>query len=149
MNSKARLLSLLLISIPFMTQAATYYKSVDENGNIQYTQTKPRETNAERIKVNAHAPDNRSSYKRPSLNAGKKSTDKKTDKADAKKEPEKKLSKAQIKKGCASARAKLETLNATAQSRQRNAKGEVTFMTNEQKQARIKKIQSLISKHCK
>jgi len=149
MNLKTRLISLLLISTPFIAHGVTYYKSVDENGNVQYTQTKPKKADAERIRINAHAPDNSSSYKRPSLNSGKKEGNKKSDKTENAKAPEKKLSKAEIKKGCSAARAKLATLNATAQSRQRNAKGEVSYMTNAQKQASVNNVKSLIKKHCK
>jgi len=149
MKLKIRLISLLLISTPFVAHGVTYYKSVDKNGNIQYTQTKPREAEAERIKVNAHAPDNSSTYKRPSLGSAKKESSKKPDKAEEEKTPEKKLSKEEIKKGCAAARAKLATLNATARSRQRNEKGEVSYMSDAQKKASVKKVQALIKKHCK
>jgi Domain of unknown function (DUF4124) len=146
MNLQKHLISLLLISAPFMAHSATYYKSVDENGNVQYTQTKPKQIETERIKVNAHAPDNSSTYKRPTLKADNKEADTKSEEA---KEPEKKLTKEQKQKGCASARSNLATLNSKGQIRQRNEKGEVSYLPDEKKQARIKQTQDLINKHCK
>jgi len=150
MRLRTCLTSLLLASMAFVVNAATYYKSVDEHGNVQYSQTKPNASKIEHIKVNAYAPDNKSSYKRPSLNSNKKEADKPVDpNAAEEKPPEKKLTKAQKQKGCASARSNLATMSAKGQVRQRNAKGETRYLSDKEKQARIKQTQDLINKNCK
>jgi hypothetical protein len=144
MSLKTCLISLLLIAVAFVANAVTYYKSVDEKGNVQYTQTRPNNTRAESIKVDAYSPTNSSTYKRPSLK-----TDRSADKTKEPEPAEKKMSRKQQREACASARTTLATLNATGQIRQRNAKGEVRYLTDIEKQARIKKTLDLVNKHCK
>jgi len=90
MSLRTCLTALLLISMSFAAHAVIYYKSVDENGNVQYTQTRPNNTKTERIKLNVYAPDNSSTYKRPSLKSDKQKTDKKADKPEESKPARKK-----------------------------------------------------------
>lgn len=155
MNLPTYLIATLLITMPFSVISATYYKSVDDKGNVQYTQTKPRETQTERIKVDAHAPDNTSTYKRPTLNSAKKETGENADKADkaaskddAGSETESKLTAKQKQQACASERARLAQLKSSSRVRQRNDKGETRYLTDNEKMASIKSSQQSINKHC-
>ena len=149
MSLKTCLTSLLLVSLPFAAHATTYYKSIDENGNVQYTQTKPKNTETVRHKINASQPDNSSTYKRPSLKSDDKGADKKSEETADAKEAETKLTPEQKKKGCAKAQSNMATMQSKGQIRQVNKAGETRYLSEQEKQARIKQTQDLIKKHCK
>lgn len=152
MNLPTYLIAILLVAMPFSVSSVTYYKSVDDKGNVQYTQTKPRETQTERIKVDAHAPDNTSTYKRPTLKSAKKeagaNTEKAASKGDAGTETEEKLTPKQKQQACSSAKSRLAQLNSSGQVRQRNDKGETRYLSDNEKMASIKNAQQSINKHC-
>ena len=136
---------ILLICLPFTANAVGYYKSVDKNGHVQYTQSKPLGIKTDFIKTNIYPPQNNSTYKRPAL----RNLDKKKPPADKTEQAEPGLTKAQRMQACKSARTSLATLLSRGQIRQRNVKGETSYLSDKQKQARIKKTRDLINKQCK
>ena len=50
---------------------AAIYKWVDEDGKVHYSETRPAEQQAKKMHVPTRAPENTSTYKRPSLKTDK------------------------------------------------------------------------------
>ncbi len=140
---------LMLFSLflsPLFSQAAIY-KWTDSQGKVHYTQEKPKAaTSLSKIKVERHAPVDRSTYKKPGDKSEKEPAEKKADEKSTKK---KKLSPEKRKRFCSSAKRNLATLRAKAQIKQRDKKGNVRFITEKEKQARIKQAQSFVNKNCR
>ena len=136
-----------MLLTPLLSSAAIY-KWTDAQGNVHYSQEKPKSAvgKLDKLRVNHHAPVDRSTYKRPGSNDLK---TKKTEKNTEKKTEKKKLSPKQRAKYCASAKRNLQTLRAKAQIKQRDKKGNVRFITEKEKQARIKQAQDFVRKNCR
>lgn len=132
---------------------AGVYKWVDDQGNVHYGQQKPIDQSVKKMDVQMHAPRDTSSYNR----AGSKNEEGEVD-PDAKdketeEEPKKKPETAAEKKrrlaACAQARNNLATMQASGQIRSKDKDGNVGYLSEPQKQARIKSTRDLVSKHCK
>ena len=154
--------SLVFISLP---AKAGIYKWVDEQGNVHYSQHKPNTRPVETIQGDFRAPEDRSSYKRPSLglkDQGASETDA-TEGAEAPQQGEAaaqpqpqvqaeetkpKMKPKKRKAGCESARRNLATMLSRGQIRRRDQDGNVTYMSEKEKQARIKRTRELIKKNC-
>lgn len=149
----SRILVVLSISMMFSAAgAAGIYKWVDEDGKVHYSQTRPPEHEAEKMRVPTRAPENTSTYKRPSLETDEdaESDDENSDQAGgAKQQATQGLSSEEKAKICARARKVLETLNSRGRVRQKDEEGNIVYMTEEQKQQRTQREKDKISKYCK
>ena len=136
-----------LLFTPLLSSAAIY-KWTDTQGKVHYSQEKPKATEGklDKLKINHHVPVDRSTYKRPGSDDLKA---KKPEKNAEKKTKKKKLSPQQRAKYCASAKRNLQTLRAKAQIKQRDKKGNVRFITEKEKQERIKQAQDFVRKNCR
>lgn len=137
--------------LPIVTQAAIY-KWVDEDGEVHYSQQKPQNTKTEKIKVTSRAPENTSTYSKPTLN--KKPDEKQASDKSAKSSAEttgKKPKKSAKERAdsCKQAQTNLQALTSRGRVRQKDDKGNVTYMSEEQKQQRIKREQDRIKENCK
>lgn len=159
MTKKHSLLSVLSLGFCLLSgysapAISNIYKWVDEEGKVHYSQQRPAATASEKMKINAHAPQDSSSYKRPSLNKESDDTAK-ADKADTKetdKDAPKVESAAEKKRrlaACTQARQQLATMQAKGQIRSRDKDGNTTYMSQEQKESRMKNIRDAIAKQCK
>lgn len=135
---------------------ASIYKWVDSEGNVHYGQQKPADASAEKMKVERHAPQDTSSYTRPSLKkdnenkADIKDDEKKTD--DTKNEPKKPMTaaeKKQRKAACKQARDQLVQMKAKGRIRSKDKDGNLIYMDPEQKASRMKQMRDAIAKACK
>ena len=146
------------LSLTSTVSIAGIYKWVDAEGNIHYGQQRPAGSTSEKMNVQQYAPRDSSSYKRP----GSKSDDENKDSAvtdGAEKQapdtakPEKKVETAAEKKrrlqACAQARKNLSTMQSVGRVRSKDKDGNVTYMSQTQKEAKMSQAKSLISKHCK
>ena len=148
----SRILVVLSISMMFSAaDAAGIYKWVDEDGKVHYSQTRPPEHEAEKMRVPTRAPENTSTYKRPSLKTDKddESDDKSDQAGGAKQQADQGLSSEEKAKICARARKVLETLNSRGRVRQKDEQGNIVYMTEEQKQQRTQAEKDKIAKYCK
>ena len=144
------ILVIFLGLLPLATQAAIY-KWVDEDGKVHYSQQKPQNIKTEKIKVNTRTPENTSTYSKPSLK--QKDTDKQasdkpanTSKQNADKKPEKSAKeRADL---CKQSRANLQTLASRGRIRQKDDQGNLSYMSEEQKQQRIKREQDRVKEYC-
>jgi len=158
-NQSIRQIALFsILSLTCTLSIAGIYKWVDAEGNVHYGQQKPADGSSEKMDVQQYAPRDSSSYKRP----GDKSTNDDTDsaasdEADKKKQepvkPEKKVETAAEKKrrlmACSQARKNLSTMQSVGRVRSKDKDGNVTYMSQTQKEAKMSQAKSLISKHCK
>jgi len=131
---------------------AGIYKWVDEQGNVHYGQQKPVDKSVKKMDVQMHAPRDTSSYNRPGNKTGEEGAeDPNAEQAEEK--PEKKPETAAEKKrrlaACAQARKNLATMQASGQIRSKDKDGNVGYLSEPEKQARIKSTRDLVSKHCK
>jgi len=138
------------------------YKWVDEAGNVHYGQERPNDAAAEKMNVEKHAPRDTSSYKRPSLNKDKKEgegeangeagadADNKTPEAKAaEKKPESKADKKRRLAACAKARKNLATMKSRGRIQSRDKDGNTSYLSQKQKESKMKQQSDLVSKHCK
>jgi len=142
-------------SLTFMcgsVSVAGIYKWTDAEGNVHYGQQRPAGTSSEKMQVPQHAPIDKSSYKRP----GQKSADEKTDKASADKkaeepaeEKETKAEKKQRMANCEKVRKNLATMKSNSRIRSKDEDGNIRYLSDEEKQARMNKSQQALDKHCK
>ena len=133
-----------------LTAHAAIYKWVDENGKVVYSQQKPLNTKTEKVKVSSRIPEDTSTYNKAS---SKKKTDDKaaTDKAANNKQaantkPEK--SPEERAASCRKAQASLQALASRGRIRVKNTEGEIRYMSEEEKQQRIKREQARVKENC-
>ena len=153
MLSRTALLLSLSCLITTMAHAGIY-KWVDEQGNVHYSQTKPTDQKSKKMKVNTRKPDSSSSYKRPSLKKDKegeagKAAEQQQGQAADKQQTSDDVSPQQFKEMCETARKSLAAINATGRVRQRDKDGNVSYLSEEQKQERIKREQERVRRYCK
>ena len=148
------LFCMLLLSCSI--SVAGIYKWVDEEGIIHYGQQRPADASSEKMDVQQYAPNDTSSYKRPGSKTdeeGKTANDETEKKAEEPVEPEKKKETAAEKKrrlaACAKARNNLSKMQSIGRIRSKDKDGNVTYMSQKQKEARMSQTKSLIAKHCK
>ena len=143
----------LCISIMFAANChAAIYKWVDDEGKVHYTETRPPQYEAEKMRVPTRAPENTSTYKRPTLKTNKdaKSEDGNGEQSEAsQKTAEPDIPEDQKAQMCQRARDTLQTLNSSGRVRQRDDEGNITYLSEEEKQARISREKDRISKYCK
>ncbi len=139
------LFSLLFFASPLAH--AGIYKWTDDQGNVHYSQTKPSNQKTESLRIKSHAPTDKSTYKRPSLDLKDKA--KQAADSDAQSEKSNEPSPQQQAEMCKRSRADLQILISQGQVRQKRQDGTVVYMTDEQKQKRIAAERQRIQKYCK
>jgi len=133
------------------------YKWVDEQGNVHYSQQRPSNVQAERMNVQNYAPEDTSSYKRPGSKTD--AEDNKAQTADDKnktsdtetpeKKPESKADKKRRLAACAQARKNLATMQSVGRIRSKDKDGNASYISQQQKEAKMQQSRDLISKYCK
>lgn len=156
-----KLITIILLTLtPILAQAAIY-KWVDEQGNVQYSSEKPKDAEAEKVRVTTQPPVDRSTYRRPGQDEAKAEGDTKPDAKDAKddktktpaekrKEAAKKAESDKLKKEmCDEARQNLAAIENSARVRIEDDKGEVRYMEEKEVDSRKKSEQERVNKYCK
>lgn len=148
-----------LLIIFFSTQAAAaVYKWVDAEGNVHYGQQRPSDAQSEKMDVERYAPDSSSTYKRPGSKTENTGNEQNAEDkpADASKDPDKDAKKPETleeKKrrlaACASARKNLATMQSIGRIRSKDESGNLTYMSQEQKEAKMKQLRDMVKQHCK
>jgi len=143
---------MLSFSISFtpISLYAAVYKWTDNDGNIHYSQERPGHIQSKRMKI-APPPQDISTYKKPSLrkkeaadnqNNGKNS-DKNNRQADHKRSTNKQDT------GCKAAKLTLKKLLSSGRVRKKDKNGNLSYMSDKQKQQRIKQEKDFITQNCK
>lgn len=153
-----KLITITLLTLtPILAQSAIY-KWVDEQGNVQYSSEKPKDAEAEKVRVTTQPPVDRSTYRRPGQDEAKAEGDAKPDAKDDKtktpaekrKETAKKAESDKLKKEmCDEARQNLAAIENSARVRIEDDKGEVRYMEEKEVDSRKKSEQERVNKYCK
>ena len=154
MNNK----HLFLIALVALSSTATYagvYKWTDEDGKTHYSQSRPEAgITSESLRLHGRKPQD--SSKEYALDPDKKETaskevEPKKDEQQAaeQKNDEPKLSAKQSKAACLSARKNLAQMKSSGRVRQKDAKGNISYLSDKQKQDQMKQAQKIIKKFCK
>jgi len=129
--------------------AGKVYKWVDEHGVVTFgdSEQKPQSAPSETVKIDTYVPP-----PKPAAKTDDKDSDGKDgkDTADKQKQAaaEPKMSAAEKRRLCTQARSDLATIQAHGQVRVKDAKGNLSYLTDEQKQARLKATNKNIKEYC-
>lgn len=138
---------------PANSFAAGIYKWVDEDGMVHYGQQRPNNTASKSMDVQLNAPVNTSTYNRSSNKAGKQpdNTAQKAprDNTEPKKKKETKAEKKRRLAACVQARNNLTAMQSIGRIRAKDKDGNTSYLSQKQKEEKMKKTQDLIDKHCK
>ncbi len=144
-----------LLTLLSTTSLAAIYKWVDAEGNVHYGQQRPANASAERMRVPEHAPVDTSTYKRPGFNSGTNTSSTNTKEAEkntAEEDEEVKETKAEKKQrlaNCKQIRDNLAIMESRGRIRSKDKDGNTTYLSEEEKQARMKKSRDTLAKSCK
>ncbi len=126
------------------------YKWVDAEGTVHFSGSKPLDTEAERVKVNTSK-----TGTAPGAAALDKLKQEVDDEQDKIKEegipaqpPVPSLSSKEVNQRCKNAREDLATIQARGQLRERDEKGNISYVSEEEKQKRIKFAKQQIREYC-
>ena len=155
--TKITIKNILFLLLVFISSTATaaIYKWVDENGNVHYGQQRPDNSPAQKMNVQTHAPAS-AAYKRmdklKNKNAdGEENSEQQADAApkEPEKKPETKAEKKRRLAACEQAKKNLKTMQAIGRIRSKDKDGNVNYLSQEQKEAKMKQSREMIKKHCK
>ncbi|VAW60658.1 hypothetical protein MNBD_GAMMA10-2905 [hydrothermal vent metagenome] len=159
--SKQTLWSVFLSALLCSTLSyAGIYKWTDEQGNVHYGEQRPTTSKAEKIDVQRYAPEDTSTYSRPGTEGGDKnatgkpaanqSADPQKDAGkEAEKKPETRAEKKKRLEACAKTRKSLKTMEEIGRVRVRDKDGNTSYLSQPQKEERMKKSRDMLAKHCK
>ena len=141
----------IFLSTPFdQTMANEIYKWVDADGKVHYSGTKPIETESERVNVKTG---------KTGMTTGAETVDRLKQEAEDEAEkireegipaqpPVPSLPANEVKRRCKAAQQDLATIQSRGQLRERDEKGNTTYVTEEEKQRRIKAARKQIREYC-
>lgn len=144
-------LGLLALSASSTVLAGKIYKWTDADGNVHYGSEKPADTEAESIKVDTE---------KTGVTTGADALDRMIqedeDKADKIKEegipaqpPVPTLPMKEVKRRCNQAKQLLAAIDKTGQLRERDEKGNIRYVSEEERQAQIKSAKKMVREYCR
>jgi hypothetical protein len=130
--------------------AGKIYKWTDAQGNVHYGSEKPADADAEKMKVDTST---------TGVETGAEALDNLKQQADdeaerikeegiAEQPPVPSLPMKEVKRRCQAARQDLATIQSRGQMRERDEKGEVRYVSEEEKQRRIKAAKKQVREYC-
>ena len=145
----ATLSTVILISSSAVL-AGKIYKWTDADGNVHYGSEKPADADAEKMKVDTS---------KAGVDTGADALDKLKQEADDEAErvkeegipeqpPVPSLPMKEVKRRCQAARQDLATIQSRGQLRERDEKGEIRYVSDEEKQRRIKTAKQQVREYC-
>ncbi len=142
------LLATASATLTFSSAYAAIYKWVDAEGNVHYGE-QPVSQDAERLQIKIREP------VKPAASEDGKDADKETEDKDKKEEakPEKteppKMSKKEKRARCKQAKGNLNTILTHGRLRERDKSGNSRYLTDEEKQRRLKTARKNVRKYCR
>ena len=129
--------------------AGKIYKWTDAEGNVHYGSEKPADADAEKMKVNTEKTGVESGA---ALDDLKQQVDDQAEKIKEEGIPEQppvpSLPMKEVKKRCQAAKQDLATIQSRGQLRERDANGEIRYVSEKEKQQRIKAAKMQIREYC-
>jgi Domain of unknown function (DUF4124) len=155
MKSPIQFFAAIAILLATATVAAQVYKWVDKDGKVQYSDTPPPPgaTKAEAKKVETGPGTSTSTAPAPAKSLQDRTQDFDKRKADAA-EQSKKAGEAQKKtaendENCKGAKSALADLESGRPIRRSNDKGELAYMSDEERQAEVTRARAVVASSCK
>lgn len=151
---KNTLLGMLILPLLFITEShAEIYKWVDAEGNVHYAQQRPSDANAEKLDIQQEPTTTFGTGKKQAVESEAAAQDgeqKPTEEPAAKEEKkvETPAEKKQRLEACANARKSLATMESIGRIRSKDAEGNYSYLSQQQKEAQMKQARDLIKKTC-
>ena len=139
----------LLAAFCLTATADPMYKWVDKDGHVHYSQTPPPSTDvqAQSVNIGAPAPDPVTLQNEQNLAQQLKDKDKQAQDA-AQKQQQDAQKQAQQKQHCDDLRSHLAVLNQSGRAASVDSKGNVNYISDDERQKQIQALQDQISKEC-
>ena len=137
------------LALSSQSMAAGIYKWVDEQGNVQYTQTPPPDKPATRFETRPEPVDTEGALEKLEQQKDKSDAFLKERAAQAEEQKKSEQEAAKLSEQCARARKNLEQLETTNRLFSPNEEGDRVRMTEEERQAGMTKAKSQIEEFCK
>lgn len=153
-SKKNTLLCILILPLLFIAKSnAEIYKWVDAEGNVHYGQQRPSDANAEKLDIQQEPTTTFHSGKKDAVkpNNTAQESEKKPEEEPAteeKEKPETPAEKKQRLEACARAKKSLATMESIGRIRSKDAEGNYTYLSQQQKEAQMKQARDLIKKYC-
>ena len=139
----------LLCTLALAASADQMYKWVDKDGHVHYSQTPPPSTSVQAQSVNISAPPPDPVTVQNEQNLSQQIQDKNKQAQDAaQKQQQNAQQQAQQKKYCDSLRERLATLQVGGRTSTVDAKGNVSYLSDDQRNKQIQDVQDQINKDC-
>jgi len=142
-----------LLTLFCTTSFAGIYKWTDAEGNVHYSQQRPRDTSSEKMNVPQHAPTDTSTYKRPALQSNDSENKNAADDKQKSDEPEEvKETKAEKKRRlaeCEQVRQNLATMESRGRVRSKDKDGNTRYLSQQEKEDRMASSRKKLAKYCK
>lgn len=151
---KYTVLGMFILPLLFIAECnAEIYKWVDAEGNVHYAQQRPRDADAERLDIQQEPSTTFRSGTKESVKPEETVQDGKQQPAEepAAQEETKVETPAEKKQrlaACARARKSLATMESIGRIRSKDAEGNYTYLSQQQKEAQMKQARDLIKKYC-
>lgn len=148
-----------LLSFATANAYAGVYKWTDAEGKTHYSQSRPSAgIKSESLHLHGRKPhDSSKDISQDADNSeaannqaeDNKNTEQQTPESKQPQQPENKLSAKQSKAACLSARKNLAQMKSAGRVRKKDATGNISYLSDQQKQSEIKKAKKVIKKYCK
>lgn len=129
--------------------SAEIYKWVDAEGNVHYAQQRPNDADAEKLDIQQEPTTTFRSGTNKPVKAEETAQDGKQQPAvEEEKKAETPAEKKQRLAACAKARKALTTMKSIGRIRSKDADGNYSYLSQQQKEAKMKQARDLIKKYC-
>lgn len=153
---KNTLLGMFILPLLFITESnAEIYKWVDADGTVHYGQQRPNNATAEKLDIQQEPTTTFHSGAKDTVKSEDTAQDEDTEQKPAEeaakqeeKKPETAAEKKQRLEACARARKSLATMESIGRIRSKDAEGNYTYLSQQQKEAQMKQARDLIKKYC-
>lgn len=151
---KHTLLGMFILPLLLITEShAEIYKWVDAEGNVHYGQQRPRDADAQKLDIQQEPTTTFHSGKKEPVKADDTPQDGDQQPAEEpavqeEKKVETPAEKKQRLEACARARKSLATMESIGRIRSKDAEGNYTYLSQQQKEAQMKQARDLIKKYC-
>lgn len=149
-------LAIFILPLLFAAEGnAAIYKWVDADGNVHYAQQRPNDADAEKLDIQQEPSTTYHSGEKEPVKpeeAAQNGEQEQEPAAEAPEEEEKKPETAAEKKqrleACAKARKALATMESIGRIRSKDAEGNYSYLSQQQKEAQMQQARDLIKKYC-
>jgi len=151
---KNTLLGMLILPLLFIAESnAAIYKWVDSEGTVHYGQQRPSDVTAEKLDIQQEPTTTFRSDAKDTVKSEEAAQDAEQKPAEEaarqeEKKPETAAEKKQRLEACARARKSLATMESIGRIRSKDAEGNYTYLSQQQKEAQMKQARDLIKKYC-